>query len=197
MVPLPLHTQLRVNERIIGRQISLLISLSHIRLFISSTILRHIHTIITDDGPSVHPLHRFQTRASANRTACAIDIPEEDGPPFACLRLNQRTLVNVLMFEHASVVLFVRSHRILGAEDGLAPLRSSIRAIKIVVVANMVHMGAFATISHAEHFGTADFRERLWIHLVHPDVTNTTCNIEEFIAILTIVEKPPWVVITL
>ena len=200
MVPLPLHAQLRPGEGVVRRQVGTRITGTNIWLLVPHAILRHVSAIVANDRPSIDPLHRLQVWNTTNGTS----ILEEHGPPLAGLGFHQGSLMNRLTIHQQFGALLVGAHRIGGTEDGLrtAPIVCDaaivvvVGAVEVVVVANMVHVGAFQSIVRLRDDRLfCNLLESLRIQLDDRNVVNATSHIETAISVLSVVEEPSRVMV--
>ena len=180
VVPLPLQSESRFREGIVRRQIGLWIGLAHIWLGVWLACGSHIRSVVAQHWPTVHPFHWLKIRDTSHGAS----VLEENRPPLAHLCLNQSTLVNLLVFEHAVAAFLVRSERTLGAENGLRTLGAAVGSINVIVVTDVVEVGTLATIAHADDALAFNFLESGCIELAHGDVANACCHVEIAIAIL-------------
>ena len=143
VVPLPLQSESRFREGVVRRQIGLWIGLAHIWLGVWLACGSHIRSVVAQHWPTVHPFHWLKIRDTSHGAS----VLEENRPPLAHLCLNQSTLMNLLVFEHAVAAFLVRSERTLGAENGLRTLGAAVGSINVIVVSDVVEVGTLATIA--------------------------------------------------
>ena len=146
MVPLPLLAQSGGDKGVVRGKVGLRISGSHIRLAVWLAVFAHVDAVVSDDGPTVLPYHGLKVRDASDGAI----VLEENCPPFSGLGLDKRALMDTLSLEHAAFVLLVRTHRLLRAENGLRTLGTTVGGIDVIVVADVVHVGTFATVAHRD-----------------------------------------------
>ena len=164
--------------------------MSHIGFGIGLSILGHVDAIVADHGPSVFPHHGFKIRHTANGAS----ILEEDSPPLACLCLHQSPLVDMLIGKDPCGMLFIRSHRRFGAENGLRTFRTAIGRIDIVVVSDVIHVTALTSIAHSDDL-LALLSFEVWGKTRDRDITDAAGHVDIAIAISAIIKEETGVVV--
>ena len=87
--------------------------------------------------------------------------------------------MDMLFLEHTPFMLFVRTERRSGTENGLAAFRAAVSGINIIVVTDVVEMAALATVPHGDDFFRAHGLEIL-VQLRHADFVYAMSDIRVF-----------------